>query len=90
VCHVCHKRRQLVLSSGLWHPGCDVDEDVPLAREVDRRLKELDVSTCICMSSNYTLLLLFDTYWHTNASGQSIYQYKVYLITYSITKVRIT
>jgi len=54
VCHVCHKRRQLVLSSGLWHPGCDVDEDVPLAREVDRRLKELDVSTCICMSSNYT------------------------------------
>ena len=54
MCHVCHKRRQLVLSSGLWHPGCDVDEDVPLAREVDRRLKELDVSTCICMSSNYT------------------------------------
>ena len=43
VCHVCHKRRQLVLSSGLWHPGCDVDEDIPLAREVDRRLQELDV-----------------------------------------------
>ncbi|XP_060584421.1 microtubule-associated protein futsch-like isoform X3 [Ruditapes philippinarum] len=42
VCHVCHKRRQLVLSSGLWHPGCDVDEDIPLAREVDRRLHELD------------------------------------------------
>lgn len=52
VCHVCHKRRQLVLSSGLWHPGCDVDEDIPLAREVERRLEELEV----CQSHKNTPL----------------------------------
>ena len=40
---MCHKRRQLVLSSGLWHPGCDVGEDIPLAREVEDRLDELEV-----------------------------------------------
>ena len=43
MCHVCHKRRQLVLRAGLWHPGCDVDEDIPLAREVEQRLREFDV-----------------------------------------------
>ncbi|KAL4226640.1 hypothetical protein ACF0H5_014621 [Mactra antiquata] len=45
VCHVCHKRRQLVLSSGLWHPGCEIDDDIPLAREVDRRIKELQAAS---------------------------------------------
>ncbi|WAR25534.1 PCLO-like protein, partial [Mya arenaria] len=47
VCHVCHKRRQLVLSSGLWHPGCDVDEDIPLSREMERRLHELEHASAV-------------------------------------------
>ena len=32
-----------MLSSGLWHPGCDVGEDIPLAREIEDRLDELEV-----------------------------------------------
>ena len=40
---MCHKRRQLVLSSGLWHPGCDVGDEIPLAKEIEERLEELEV-----------------------------------------------
>ena len=43
MCHMCHKRRQLVLSSGLWHPGCDVGDDIPLAQEIEDRMDELEV-----------------------------------------------
>ena len=33
-----------MLSSGLWHPGCDVGEEIPLAREIEDRLGELEVT----------------------------------------------
>ena len=45
MCAVCQKRRKLVFSTGLWHPGTDTSEHVPLARELESRLQELEVST---------------------------------------------
>ncbi|KAK3103404.1 hypothetical protein FSP39_018967 [Pinctada imbricata] len=45
VCSVCRKRRKLVFSTGLWHPGTDTSDDIPLARELESRLHELKEST---------------------------------------------
>ncbi|XP_063438863.1 uncharacterized protein LOC134719876 isoform X1 [Mytilus trossulus] len=39
VCTVCQKRRMLVLSTGLWHPGVEVSDTVPLEREIQSRLE---------------------------------------------------
>nr|XP_022299591.1 protein piccolo-like isoform X3 [Crassostrea virginica] len=41
VCVVCGKRRKLVFSTGLWHPGVDPSEDVPLERELQSQLEKL-------------------------------------------------
>lgn len=39
ICTVCQKRRLLVLSTGLWHPGVEVSDTVPLEREIQSRLE---------------------------------------------------
>jgi hypothetical protein len=43
-CTVCQKRRLLVLSTGLWHPGVEVSDTVPLEREIQSRLEMFKVS----------------------------------------------
>ncbi|KAK3610547.1 hypothetical protein CHS0354_008982 [Potamilus streckersoni] len=45
VCKMCQTRRKLVLSSGMWYPGCDVGEDVPLSREFETSLEKFKVES---------------------------------------------
>lgn len=44
MCIVCGKRRKLVFSTGLWHPGIHPTDDVPLERELLTQLDKLKVN----------------------------------------------
>ncbi|XP_062612392.1 uncharacterized protein LOC134274153 [Saccostrea cucullata] len=41
VCVVCGKRRKLVFSTGLWHPGIHPTDDIPLEKELASQLDKL-------------------------------------------------
>ncbi|XP_069141623.1 protein piccolo-like isoform X2 [Argopecten irradians] len=41
VCTACLKRRKLVLSTGMWHPGVEPTAEVPLSKQIETRMETL-------------------------------------------------
>ncbi|XP_021364815.1 uncharacterized protein LOC110457754 isoform X2 [Mizuhopecten yessoensis] len=41
VCMACQKRRKLVLSSGMWHPGVEPAAEVPLSKQIETRMETM-------------------------------------------------
>ncbi|XP_060080549.1 uncharacterized protein LOC132559931 [Ylistrum balloti] len=41
VCTACQKRRKLVLSTGMWHPGVEPTADVPLSKQLETRMETM-------------------------------------------------